>query len=134
MVKVYLAGRVWETDYRKHVHKHYGKKLKIVDPMIENGAFVDLEHKKVIHNGSIDDVVENDKALIDTCDILVAIVNEYSAGTMMEILYAYNRNIPVYLIVGYSQNFENDIWLKYHSTKIFDSTYKCYGHILKQIK
>ena len=135
MVKVYLAGRAFETTYRKQVKREYGSKFKLIDPMIENGVFVDTKNMKIQHNGAtVESIVENDKYLIRTSDILVAYINQYTAGTCMEILYATQMNKPVYLIVTPGKEFENDIWLSYHSTKIFFGVNECYDHILKQIK
>ena len=134
MVRVYLAGNVFETEYRETVKKYYGNKLTIVDPMDRPGVTIDIKNKKIEHTESWAEIVENDKALIDGCSILVAVINQYSAGTCMEILYAFNRNIPVYLIVAPGKGFDSDIWLGYHSTQIFYDTNKCYRHILKQIK
>jgi len=135
MVKVYLAGRAFETTYRKQVKKEYGKKLELIDPMIENGVFVDTKNMKIQHNGAtVESIVETDKHLIDKSDILVAYINQYTAGTSMEILYAYQQNKPVCLIVTPGKDFENDIWLSYHSNKIFFGINECYDYILEQIK
>ena len=132
MVKVYLAGRAFETTYRKQVKREYGSRLELIDPMIENGVFVDTKNMKINHNGAtVESIVENDKYLIDKSDILVAYINQYTAGTCMEILYAYQQNKPVYLIVTPGKDFENDIWLSYHSTKIFFNIKDCFEHILK---
>ena len=54
------------------------------------------------------------------------------AGTMMEIVYAYSKNIPVFLIISPDKDFENDIWLKYHSNKMFFDVNECYDYILNQ--
>ena len=135
MVKVYLAGRAFETTYRKQVKKEYGDRLELIDPMIENGVFVDTKNMKIQHNGAtVESIVETDKYLISNSAILVAYINQYTAGTMMEILFAHQLNIPVYLIVTPDKDFENDIWLSYHSTKIFFGINECYDYILKQIK
>ena len=134
MLRIYLAGNAFETEYRSIVKSYYGSKFILVDPMVENGAIIDKENTKVIHNGSFEDVVINDKALIEGCDILTAVFNKHSTGTIMEILYAYNRNIPVYLIIPPSKGFENDIWLKYHTTRFFYNTEFCYDYILEQKK
>jgi len=134
-IRIYLAGRAFETSYRKQVKREYGRKFELIDPMIENGVFVDTKNMKINHNGAtVESIVENDKYLIRTSDILVAYINQYTAGTCMEILYAYQQNKPVCLIVTPGKDFENDIWLSYHSTKIFFGINECYDYILKQIK
>jgi len=133
MIRVYLAGNIFETRYRDYVKKTYGDKLEILDPISENGAIVDPIHEKINHIKSFDEIVENDKEMIYSSDIFVAIFNKMSAGTIMEILYAWNRQIPVYLIIPPNSKFENDIWLSYHTTKFFYTTDSCYEHILNQI-
>jgi hypothetical protein len=52
----------------------------------------------------------------------------------MEILYAYNCQIPIYLIVSPDRGFEEDIWFKAHATKIFYSIDDCFKHIKKQLE
>jgi len=134
MVRVYLAGNVYATEYRSQVKRDYSHKIEAVDPITENGAIVNTTDKTIKHIKTFDEIVENDKALIDTCKILVAYVDKYTAGTMMELIYAFNRNIPVYVIVPQGQNFANDIWIQYHTTKFFFNIDDCFNHILKQIK
>jgi nucleoside 2-deoxyribosyltransferase len=132
-LRIYLAGRAFETTYRKSVKKQYGDDFDLIDPMIENGVFVDTDKMKIHHNGAtVESIVETDKHLINNCDILVAYINQYTAGTMMEILYAYQLNKPVYLIVTPDKNFENDIWLSYHSDNIFYNINECYDYIIKE--
>jgi len=131
MKKVYLAGNVFEVNYRESVKKQYGNQLILLDPMEENGAIVDVSKSTVIHNRTNEQIVETDKDLIDKSDILVAVINRLSIGTIMEIIYAYSKKIPTYAIVPEYENFHNDIWLKYHTTKFFFNVIKCYDYILK---
>jgi nucleoside 2-deoxyribosyltransferase len=134
-IRIYLAGRAFETTYRKNVKFLYGKKFELIDPMIENGVYVDTDKMKINHNGTtVESIVETDKHLIDTCDVFVAYIDQYTAGTMMEILYAYQRQKPVYLIVTPGKNFENDIWLSYHSDNVFFKISDCYDRILLQLE
>lgn len=131
--KVYLAGRVWEVAYRNYVKKEFGDRIIFLDPMTENGVIVNAKERIVETDRSFEEVVESDKALINNCDIFIAIVNEYSAGTMMEIIYAYMRNKPVYIICPEDYNFHNDIWIKYHANRFFHTIDECYNHIIKQV-
>jgi len=134
-IRIYLAGRAFETTYRKQVKREYGKKFDLIDPMIENGVFVDTKKMQINHNGAtVESIVETDKHLISTCDVLVAYIDQYTAGTMMEILYAYQLKKPVYLIVTPGKEFEKDIWLSYHSDNIFFDVNECYDRILNQLK
>ena len=68
MVKVYLAGRAFETTYRKQVKREYGSKFKLIDPMIENGVFVDTKNMKIQHNGA---TVESILKMINILFVLV---------------------------------------------------------------
>ena len=134
MIQIYLAGGAFEVSYRKFAKKEYGHKFKLIDPIAENGAIVDLNLNKIIHNSTEKEIVELDKHLIDNSDILVAYINNYSAGTSMEILYSFEKPMPTYLIVTPGKNFENDIWLKYHSTKIFFGINECFDYIVNQME
>ena len=134
-IRIYLAGRAFETTYRKQVKREYGHIFNLIDPMIENGVFVDTKKMQINHNGAtVESIVETDKHLINTCDVLVAYIDQYTAGTMMEILYAYQLKKPVYLIVTPGKEFEKDIWLSYHSDNIFYSINDCYDRIMLQLK
>jgi len=142
MLKVYVAGSVYEKDYRAQVAREYSEVLNIFDPLkeIEAGVLnVDIskvDDLKTIPFGDdeIKKIVELDKAAIDTCDIVVAYVRRYSAGTIMEILHAWNNQTPVYLIVEKDSQFEKDVWLKYHTTKFFYSIKSCFDYIVSTLE
>ena len=133
--KIYLAGWTGEVEYRNYVHRKYGKKLNIFDPMIEvekkisDFVIEKSTSKEKFSDEDITKIVEGDKAAITTCDIVTVIMNRYTAGTCMEILYAWENKIPVYLIDP-SGKFKNDIWISYHTTFVFDKVNDCYDHII----
>jgi nucleoside 2-deoxyribosyltransferase len=60
-------------------------------------------------------IVNYDKSIIKNCDLLIANITRLSAGTSMEILYAWERDIPVLLIAN--KEIKNP-WLIYHSSFI----------------
>lgn len=64
------------------------------------------------------EIVEDDKAEIDRCEILLVNHLKPSVGTSMEILYAWERKKRVVVV---SENSENSPWLLYHSNKIYSS-------------
>jgi nucleoside 2-deoxyribosyltransferase len=64
------------------------------------------------------EIVENDKKDIDTATALLVYFDKPSVGTSMEILYAHQRGIPVY-VVDQSSLRALSPWLVYHSTEIF---------------
>jgi nucleoside 2-deoxyribosyltransferase len=140
MLKIYLAGNVYETEYRKYVHETYYDTLNIFDPLqkIEAGI-INIDFSKVFDktllftNEEITKIVECDKNAIIQCDILVAYIKKPSFGTIMEILHSYNNQIPVY-VINPEKTFINDVWLKYHTTRFFETIDECFNHILSALQ
>ena len=60
------------------------------------------------------EIVDGDKADIDSCQAVIAKVNPPSAGTSMEILWAWLNHTPVIVV------FEGRVspWVRYHATDI----------------
>ena len=126
MIQIYLAGAVFEEEYRKTCKKIYNGRpdIKLIDPLEE------IEVNATNHN----EVVEMDKIAIENCDIVIAYINKYTCGTVMEILHAWNHQVPVYTILpngweAVSSHGASDVWLKYHTTTFFDSIDNCFNHI-----
>lgn len=123
---VYLAGYSEELEYRKIVKDKYGNDLILIDPMqleMENNIKEDLGYNNYIF------IIRKDQKLILESDILVAYINIGSTfGTTMEICFAKNNNIKVYVIDPYNK-FRYDVWLKYHTDKFFDSIEECFDYI-----
>ena len=136
--KVYLAGWTGEVEYRTYVWRKYRKFIDIFDPLREVEAkVVDDIVKKATEKQRFDDetiakIVEGDKAALLTCHIMTAIINKYTAGTIMEWMYAYNNNIPVYMIDP-TRQFRRDVWLRYHSARIFTTVDDCYDYIIDSL-
>jgi len=61
----------------------------------------------------VKDIVETDKKAILSCDALFAAIHKPSVGTSMEILFAYDHFIPVFILTDYESP-----WLRYHGTII----------------
>ena len=58
-----------------------------------------------------------DKEDIDQCQLILAYCPKPSVGTSMEIFYAWQKNIPVYIVIP--EGVPISPWLRYHSTRIF---------------
>ena len=130
-MQIYLAGYENETEYRREAKELYSDKIKLFDPMSEVEWEI-LEKKKNGIDLSSDDIikiVEEDKDAIRNSTALVAYVKQFTAGTMMEILYAYEYGIPVYLIDPDNKLFKN-VWLCYHVDEFFKDIKSCFDHIL----
>lgn len=129
--KIYLAGYNGDVNYRKEVISKYGDKINFVDPMTI--TFDDI-YSNINYGVSDIYLVKRDKKLIDYCDILVAKVEflregEISIGTYMEIMYAYMKGIPVFLISSSDELLENP-WLKFHSSAFFNTIDECFENII----
>jgi len=142
MLKVYLAGSVHEKEYRAQVAKDYSGRLNIFDPMKEIEPDIiemdpnDVEDLKAVifTPEQKKQIVEQDKEAVATCDIVVAYVRKFSAGTIMEVLHAWNHQIPVYTIVEPGSQIEHDVWLTYHTSKLFYDIESCFEHIMSTLE
>ncbi len=118
-MKIYLAGTTDETTYRKKVHDFVfnSDEVKIIDPMIV-----------VDQNASSLEIVETDIELISICDLLIVIINRYTAGSIMEMVYAKFVDIPVYAIIS-SDKIANDPWLIEHYSERYTIVEQCLERI-----
>jgi len=128
--KVYIAGSIFETDYRDYCHKYYGDKIEILDPIKENGVEVDKQNNVINRPVSNKEIVEKDKELIFQSDYVVAYIHKLSIGTLMECMLAFDNNIKLYLITHPASNFEKDVWLGYHIDRYFWTIDSCLDTIL----
>lgn len=123
---IYLAGYSKESEYRRIVKEKYGQFFTLIDPM-------DFEIEQVVKSMAVEDachlVIRRDKEMIIGSDILVAYINRPSFGTIMEIMFAYMNNIPVYIINENGQ-WINDLWLYYHATELFNSIESCFTYLI----
>ena len=87
------------------------------------------EGKKSKYNTDYEHLVEADLSIIRECDgVLAYLDGSTSIGTHMEIVYAYEAGLPVYIIVeGLAEKMFRDEagyyhpWIEYHATNIFKS-------------
>lgn len=133
-MKIYLSGSVEEVFYRKYVKTNYSHLFEIKDPLseVEDRLNLDVEGYR---SGKIDfstdivnNIVEGDIKLLRDCDVLVAMMIRYSAGTIMEIRAAYDMDKPIYLIDP-NETMRRDIWLRYHANAFFDRIADCFGFL-----
>ena len=120
---IYLAGPIFQctdgesSNWRQKIKNELEWKgtkpqnrYDIIDPVDRDLRGKEDQLMKVI--------VEGDKELIDTCDILLVGLWKISAGTCMEILYAWEKGKKTYII----NSLDNlSPWLKYHSHAIFNN-------------
>lgn len=113
-MKIYLAGPINNcTDEECHGWRDRAKELLLghecIDPMVRDYRGQEATAYKAI--------VEDDKADIDSADMVLAMCPKPSVGTSMEILYAWERNKKIVAVVFGSVS----PWLQYHSSIIVHS-------------
>jgi len=144
MLTIYLSGCTVEADYRKQFHERFDDSsvIKLIDPIKESEELLlrhniirgDVTKTTLIVSDQIKkEIVEKDKLGIRKCDILVAYIKKFSAGTLMEIMYAHQYYRAI-LIINPGLTFKDDIWLSYHSNKMFNSIDDCSKYLLNDIK
>jgi nucleoside 2-deoxyribosyltransferase len=110
--KVYLAH---PESCRERV-KHLKGSLEIlgfqvIDPF-EMLASLQSKFRQTRNPIFAKQIVECEKALIESCDLVIAYSPEPSFGKDMEILYGFNHNKPVYILT--SREYANHPWLLSH--------------------
>lgn len=130
-LKIYLAGYSEDLEYRRIVKEKYGNEIDLVDPMVITWDDV---HNNVPSTTDHIWLIRRDKKLIDKCDILVAKIEhlptgKIMVGTIMEIMYAFDHGIPVFLI-SCENSIRNNPWLKFHIRKSFSDIESCFDYIL----
>ena len=110
---IYLSGAMLDCtdaecrDWREYAKLHLqGTSL---DPMIR-----DYRNRPM---DGMTDMVENDKADIDACDIVLVNFVKPSVGTSMEVLYAWERGKKIILVAP--PEIVVSPWLIYHSHRVF---------------
>lgn len=144
MKTIYLAGYGGEFNYRERCFKEWGDKFEFIDPMKDSeGIFqaYDFRYtiKEVIENKISMPyavrlaVVENDKALIDRSDYVLVYLERKSFGTIMEIMYAYMNEKPIY-VINPTMSFIDDVWLSVHASMIWPSLDECMKFLINEDK
>lgn len=115
-MRIYLAGPIFQCDDHECVAWRQEAKRRLSDfEVIDPMEATDYRGKTDQHHREI---VELDKARIDSADILLVNCTRVSMGTSMEILYAWERDKRVYAVY---QDEQVNPWLLYHAEKIFPS-------------
>lgn len=126
-MKTYLAGPIKDcTDEQCKSWREYVKtKLPdTLDPM-------DRDYRGR-ENDNVDQIVEGDKTDINAADILLVNFPGPSAGTCMEMIYAWE--LGKYLVVVVPEGASISPWVRYHSHYITSSFDDAIDHIQKEVK
>jgi len=111
--KIYLASPIFNIE-----EEESNKWKKIVKLKLKNNFIIidPIEHFDYKKNKDEQYLIHCDKLNIQRSDIILANCWQPSFGTPMEILYAWERKKPVFIIFPHDNIHP---WIKYHSTKIF---------------
>lgn len=111
-MNVYLASTFYDFDWRLSYKNSFCNTTKplLTGKVTFNTPILSKEHTI--------EVVPLDKRVISGCDVLIAYIERYSAGTIMEIQHAFNCNVVVHIITP-NRIVENDLWIKAHSHAMF---------------
>lgn len=120
---VYLSGAMLGcTDSECRDWREYAKNnliCRTLDPMVR-------DYRDRPMDGMMDMVV-NDKADIDICDIVLVNFVKPSVGTSMEVLYGWERGKDVILVAPVDTVISP--WLVYHSHHLFHTIEDAVAHI-----
>lgn len=110
---VYLCGAIngCSDEECKDWRSLIKSKFNCLDPMVRDYRGKEESNYK--------EIVELDKKDIDDSSILLVNYIKPSVGTSMEILYAFERNKLIFIVVP--KGIPISPWLRYHSHNIFES-------------
>ena len=113
---IYLAGPINNcsndecNDWRDYVVRQLGENYKFRNPM-------DRDYRdQYTQVNMAPEIVELDKRDIDLSNIVIANITKHSAGTAMEMIYAWEKQKVVVAIAN--PGVKLSPWHIYHSTKI----------------
>jgi len=128
---IYLAGAIdcvsptFATSWRQTATSRLtAVGYSILDPT----AGKDLTHPDV--NTTLytpAQIVETDKAMIESANIILAEISRLDipyVGTSMEILYAWERGIPV-MVWGGTKSY----WIRYHAKHVFEGLHEAIEYL-----
>lgn len=135
-IRIYLAGTIYREEPGLSWKKRF---IDILSPVQKFGPLTLSDTTTQYHiyeyfdpdpiNEPYPYMIARDKKEIEKCDLFVAYIEHASVGTIMEVYHAFNQqSIPI-LIINPSMNYQNDLWLKYHSHLILPSVEDCATHI-----
>ncbi len=127
-MNIYLASTKYDFDWRKYLIDRTrvlfnGKEMETTEMVFIS---------PVLENEFHPDTVLTDKKLISECDLFIAYIDRYTAGTLMELLYAWSLGKPTYVVS--TTGLLEDLWISYHAICKFKSLDECANAIILRTK
>jgi nucleoside 2-deoxyribosyltransferase len=124
-MKLYLAHPIRYRHVVRRQELRFEERypsISLINPFYDTGRTdIDLIDKGMLDRYGVDPIiVERDLQLLRSCDGLLAVpCGHESYGTAMEISYAYQYGLPVYVIEN--TELARHIWIRYHAKRIYRS-------------
>jgi len=145
---VYLAGPVAALDdggagWREQVGREYGEQYEFQNPLAKyNVPLDDLTIVDGVSNSDYDttvgtdEIVREDKQKLLASDaVLVGYEDVQSIGTPMEVMYAYEREMPVSVWVrDDTEIMDLSPWYLHHASAITNSVEMALGHLDREVR
>lgn len=148
-MKVYLAGAIRDKNddgrsWRENFEQFWGSEFtEVLNPLnihspeeIQEARESEYGLEASATAAGVENVVEDDKEMIDGCDVLYVHWEENVShcGTPMEILYAHQQDTPVVTEYVGEDIGNSSIWLTVHSDYISRSQTNCIGWIFDNVE
>ena len=144
---VYLAGPVATladggAEWRERVGRDYGEQYDFQNPLAKYN--VPVEDLTVVDGVSdpddhttvgTDEIVEEDKSKLRASDVvLVGYVDTQSVGTPMEVMWAFEREMPVAIWIRDDTDIMDlSPWYLHHAAAITNSVEMALGHLDREV-
>jgi len=121
--RFYLCGTTSLKYYRDLFNNYkFDDNIEIVDPLIE------VEPKFKNKPELYDELVQSDLSLLHSCYGLIAKINTYTAGSIGELISAYNSN-KLTLLISEDEKIINDPWIKHFTKYHFYTCEECIKYL-----
>ena len=113
-MKLYLAGPINDitgaeaAGWRDRVRQSLADLVDVSNPLDRDVPSA--------RDDAFKNIVEGDKLELDASDVVLAYCSQPSYGTAMEILYCWERSIPILVVLPPDQVVSP--WVRYHATEI----------------
>ncbi len=123
-LRIYLAGCIYLTEYRKYVKENYNINIfEIIDPL-------DYEEWKSEELGEYQKIINTDLRLMWYCDILISDMSlGPTYGTASELALMHHSYRKATFVFNIKKEFINSPWLIGQSTKVFENVDDCFEYL-----
>jgi len=122
-IVIYLAGPMHNCNNSQM--NNWRQKAKNYFKDYDYVKFLDPVEKEEIN---MKGAVEGDKEMIKKSTVVIANCWKFSVGTMMEIIYAWENGIPVY-VISKKKGIRENWWMIYHSKLVMKEAWRVFSYV-----